>query len=288
TQSGTYVDSLISSIGCDSIVTTNLTVVDRLQTEPIYDVQSPTCFGGNDGSIVVSAVPDGVAPFTYMLDGVGTNANGIFTGLEAGTYQLEVFDRYNCNFPASILIPPPPQLSLVIPEDTSLSFGESLLLSSFTNVIDVNYSWTPAEGLNCTNCPDPIAAPPQSTRYVLRIEDDQGCSTSDSIFIEITKANFLVHTPTAFTPNGDGQNDLFQVIARSPAGIRQIRKFSIFNRWGQEIFRQEGSPAGQNIVSWDGSGKGKAAPQGVYVFVLELELIDDRVLQYSGSISLLR
>ena len=288
TQTGIYVDSLISSIGCDSIVTTDLTVLPRLQTEPVYTVQSPNCFGGSDGSIVITDVPDGYPPFSYILNGVDVNATGIFTDLPADTYQVIVTDKFDCDFPATVVVPPQDPFIVTVPEDTSISFGETLLLSSFSSITNVNYSWTPAEGLSCSDCPDPIASPPSTTEYLLVVTDDKGCTARDSLTVEVTKANFLVHAPTAFTPNGDGQNDIFHVVARSPAGIRQIRKFSVFNRWGRIIYTTDGPAAGQNVVSWNGTSNGKFAPQGVYVFVIEMELIDDRVLQYSGTISLLR
>ena len=288
TQAGTYVDSLISSYGCDSIVTTNLAVVAHPGTQPLIETRPPDCFGEANASIVALNVPQGIAPFTYSLDGALPNSTGIFTDLTAGNYQLEVLDKYGCRFQSDIGIGDPPLLLVTTTEDTTLGFGEVLPISSLSNYSDVTYSWMPEEGLSCTNCPDPLASPANATAYIVTVTNDAGCTARDTLSIRVEKANFLVHTPSGFTPNGDGVNDYFTIIAKTPAAIRQIRQFAVFNRWGRTVYLEAGDANSQQLVNWDGYSSGKPVPEGTYVFVLRLELIDDRELDYSGTVTVLR
>ena len=288
TQAGTYVDSLISSYGCDSIVTINLAVVSHPGTQPQLEITNPDCFGDANASIVTVAIPQGIAPFTYELNGGLSDPSGVFTGLTAGNYQLVVLDKYGCRFQSDIVIEDPPELYVTTTEDTILGFGEVLPISSFSNYSNVNYSWTPEEGLSCSNCPNPLASPANATTYIVEVTSDLGCSARDSLNIQIEKANFLVHTPSAFTPDGDGVNDRFTIIAQTPAAIQQIQQFAVFNRWGRKVYVESGAVNNQQLISWDGYSGSKPAPEGVYVFVLQLQLIDDRRLDFSGTITLLR
>lgn len=290
TRSGVYEDSLISSIGCDSIVTTTLTVVDNPPTSPLVDVIPPSCFGDGDAEIITLDVPEARPPLIYSLDNGPSANSGLFTGLTSGNYLLTVTDRMGCTFSANIGINDPAEYVLNILPDSviSLSFGEGTALEAITNQNAASFIWTPDSGLTCGDCPNPFAIPFETTRYKVFSLNDQGCPASDSILIQVEKADFPVYIPTGFTPNDDGINDAFTIIAKSPGGIRSVQHFSVFNRWGKIVYRQESVSGGTSIVSWDGWGKGSPSPEGVYAFVLKLQLIDNSIQTYSGSITLIR
>ena len=102
---------------------------------------------------------------------------------------------------------------------------------------------------------------------------------SDSFIIRIAESKLEV--PNAFSPNGDGVNDVFKVTHKS------LIKFNayIFNRWGQEMYRW----GLNNIdVGWDGTSKGKQVPEGVYYIVIEAEGADKVVYRKKGDINVLR
>jgi gliding motility-associated-like protein len=89
-----------------------------------------------------------------------------------------------------------------------------------------------------------------------------------------------VYVPTGFTPNDDGLNDVLRVV---PYGIFEFKHFSIYNRWGELVFRTT-DPS----VGWDGLYKGKKQDGGVFVWRAEVVSFDDKLLQLKGTTVLIR
>lgn len=141
-----------------------------------------------------------------------------------------------------------------------------------------SYYWTPSEGLSCVACPNPEAAPDQTTTYYLVYTDVYGCTFTDSVIVYVTPSVFI---PNAFTANGDGVNDVFIPVVRNLSYFQ----IEIFNRWGEMIFKAEGL----NVI-WDGTHNGKKAKEDVYVWKIkyasqiEPEVYREKV----GHVSLLR
>ena len=90
---------------------------------------------------------------------------------------------------------------------------------------------------------------------------------------------FRLFIPDAFTPNGDGLNDIFKP---STIGLKEY-DFEIYNRWGENIYSSNGPEAG-----WNGSFKGNSAPQGVYVYLLKVVDIKGNSRTYNGKVVLIR
>lgn len=285
TQAGVYVDSLISSIGCDSIITR--TVVSLPQPSPAIPLEAvpPSCWGDADAQIVVSANPGGIPPFQYSLDGGMFGTASLFTGLTAGNYQVEATDRYGCRFEAQVLIENPPPLTLEVPADTTLIFGQLLPARLTASNTDVSFVVSPDTALSCNTCPEFVIRPARTTAYQVLATTASGCAVSDSFVVSVEGSQFELYIPTAFTPNGDGINELFEIITEYPGAIIQLEQFSVFNRWGNVVHESTEIQAGNpTILSWDGS----ALPEGVYLYVLRLLMLDQRVQVYSGSITILR
>ncbi|WP_181358341.1 gliding motility-associated C-terminal domain-containing protein [Taibaiella chishuiensis] len=86
--------------------------------------------------------------------------------------------------------------------------------------------------------------------------------------------------PNAFTPNGDGRNDIFQI---SNFSNEKLIDFRIFNRWGTILFRSTDPKNG-----WDGTYKGQEQPMGVYGYLICIGYPDGKVETYKGTVTLLR
>ncbi|MFN0030852.1 MAG: gliding motility-associated C-terminal domain-containing protein, partial [Flavobacteriales bacterium] len=99
----------------------------------------------------------------------------------------------------------------------------------FGNAFGLDYFWTPATGLSCTDCPYPVASPSAPTYYSLWVTDGQGCVAVDSVLV---KPYFPLWVPNTITPNGDGINDVFMPISENIEGY----SLKIFDRWGLKIF----------------------------------------------------
>lgn len=102
---------------------------------------------------------------------------------------------------------------------------------------------------------------------------------SDSFIIRITES--LLEVPNAFSPNGDGMNDIFKVKHKS------LKRFSacVVNRWGQELYRWNLANIDEG---WDGTAHGKPVKEGVYFIIVEAEGADGVIYNHKGDINLLR
>jgi gliding motility-associated-like protein len=147
----------------------------------------------------------------------------------------------------------------------------------------VSYQWFPTTALNDPLIKNPVGiygADMDSIRYRVFVLDSLGCIDSAFVKVTVFKTPPYVFVPTAFTPNNDGLNDIVAPIA---VGVKQINTFSVFNRWGQLVFKTS-----VNGQGWDGRIKG--VPQGTNVFVWMVSAVDyqDKPLFLKGTVTLIR
>ena len=153
----------------------------------------------------------------------------------------------------------------VLPEQDSalvIALGEGAVIETPNDF--VTYQWTPfdADVLSC-NCADPTASPDTSTTFLLVVKDGNGCRDS-ALYRVFVCDQKLIQFPNAFSPNGDGANDLLRVVPHEGADV--ILMFRVYDRWGQKLYEGSGANA-----QWDGRIGDKLAPSDVYVWVLEYE-----------------
>jgi gliding motility-associated-like protein len=142
------------------------------------------------------------------------------------------------------------------------------------------YRWSPVSGLDLPNSPSPVSTTDTTITYVVTGVNQFGCIAVDSVTVQVTstgKVSFEV--PNAFTPNSDGHNDCFRV--RSWGGA-QIEEFSVFNRWGQQVFSSNNATA-----CWDGRYNGEPQPSGAYVYVIKAKTYCGNIKR-TGTVMLIR
>lgn len=174
------------------------------------------------------------------------------------TYIVTVTDTNDCSQTVSsdvFVFQPPPSIE----RDTVLRIGDSgsagLDIGPF-----YTYSWSPDIYLECDTCPVTVFTPLESTEYTLTIEDVQGCFSEDSYFYFDILPVASVDVPQAFSPNGDGINDVLFV---NGWGIDELLSFRIYNRWGEMVYE------GSNInEGWDGHYKGALQNPDSYAYVV--------------------
>ena len=239
-----------------------------------------SCYGYSDGSVVLTVTPAG--QYTYAWS--NSETTGSITGLQPGTYNVTVTDTNGCVGTAGpfVITTPSADTLMVTPLDTNITLGDTVQLNStLTGAYPgATYTWTPSTGLSCTNCPDPVLIPVDTfvDTYKLIITYNNGCLASDSAIVKAT-ADDVTGLPTAFTPNGDGKNDVFVIRA---IGVKDF-KMNIYNRWGEQVF----STTDIN-VGWDGNYKGSPQPSEAYTYFFTLGYLDGKVITHEGSFMLLR
>jgi gliding motility-associated-like protein len=146
-----------------------------------------------------------------------------------------------------------------------------------------SYLWSPATDLSCTTCANPIATPTTSTTYCVLVTTGS-CVDSSCVRVDVEKpcpTNRDLAVPNAFSPNGDGANDIFSM----PGWEDCISNFRIviFDRWGEKVFESADA-----AFTWDGTYKGERMNPGVVVYFIQATLFNGEEVQKKGNISLLQ
>lgn len=142
-----------------------------------------------------------------------------------------------------------------------------------------NVVWTPSTYLNDATSYTPVFKGPADQLYLISITTESGCLTVDTLQVKAIES-VEIYVPTAFTPNNDGLNDNLRPILR---GVKELRYFRIYNRWGQVLYDTR-----SDMPGWNGMLKG--IPQGtqVVVWVAEGVGVDGRVYRRKGYSTLVR
>lgn len=96
-----------------------------------------------------------------------------------------------------------------------------------------------------------------------------------------------IFIPNAFSPNFDGVNDTFQVF-KDPAAAAHIKAYTIFDRWGGVVYQRKDLNFGPDAAWWDGKIDGKPAAAGVFVYRIDVELVNGKITTYHGDVSIIR
>lgn len=232
----------------------------------------------------LSGSHDGIS-FTWSPAGSMLNANTLTPVAyppRTTEYVLSSFDNRGCPKPGrdTVLVTVMPKINPSAGNDTLVVVGQPVQLNAEGGV---RYEWIPATGLNNAFIKNPVgtyAAEIDSIRYTVLVYDNIDCVDSAFVKVTVFKTNPYVFVPTGFTPNGDGRNDVIKPIA---VGVKQIRYFAIYNRWGQLLFRTS-----INGHGWDGTIAG--TPQGSNVYVWMVSAIDylDKPIFLKGTTTLIR
>lgn len=287
---GAYVDSLISSLGCDSIVTLRLSVVPDpgLALEAVVDTAS--CFGAADGQVQLLGVEPAFPPFQVSIGGqpqAGLPAT--LGGLPAGGYAVRVVDRFGCEVSDTLLVSEPEAFFVELLGDTAVKLGEEVVLEAIPSLPLAESSW---EGFTDYECLSPeclrISLLPFADgmfRFAGSLAD--GCEVVDSIWVRVEEVR-QVYLPTAFSPNDDGRNDRFVPAVVSP-NVQSIGLMQVFDRWGGTVFEERDFlPQPGDAAGWDGTSRGEPLPAGVYTYRAEVIFVDGKAISYAGFVHLIR
>lgn len=274
--------SLTVTDGNDCTETADVTV----DAYPAYTfdlgTDSVSCFGLSDGSILVDS-PD--STLLYALNDGPFVQTSLFENLEAADYEVVAEDIYGCQDTLMAAVLEPPLLLVDLPADTTILLGVSLPLNiGFSGLSPVSWIWSDTSYLSCYTCPDPIAQIPlQTVRYVLTIIDENGCVASDDMLLTVDQV-VGVYIPNVI--GGGGENSRFQ-LSFGPA-VQKVNLLRIYDRWGSLLHDVQNVLPGDSQISWDGRHRGAMVNPGVYVWMIELELVDGKVVQKKGDLTVLR
>jgi len=168
--------------------------------------------------------------------------------------------------------------------DQKLVEGSIAQLQATGNLIE-KYSWDADPTLSCTECAEPSASMSVTTTYAVHVASDFGCTASDTVTIHIYCDQSQIFVPNTFTPNGDGQNDVFYPRG---VGVKIVKSFRIYNRWGELLFERSNIHLNDASQAWDGAYHGNAARPDVYVYILESFCETGEPINIKGDVTVIR
>ena len=286
-KSGSYSLNVLDANGCKA--NQNFTITSPEPIQMTYNSTNLVCYGNESGSININQVSGGTTPYKFSIDGTNFGSNKVYTNLEAGSYSLYVRDLNGCTYTSpSITLTQPSQIQVVLSATKqTIELGDTTILNAsiLGRPNNLTFSWSPKDSLSCTTCERNILAyPSHTTSYRLTVESDKGCEAHNDITIVVNK-NRSVYIPTGFTPNNDGINDAFMVY--SAKGIKNIKTFRVFDRWGELLFENNNSKPNEPTSGWGGFFKNKAMIPDVYVYLIEIEFVDGFNQIYKGTVNLI-
>ena len=163
--------------------------------------------------------------------------------------------------------------------DTVIVKGEAIKLNAQGGI---KYSWFPPDNLSSTSINDPTGYFLDTGHYSygVHVTSAYGCSGDANVRIRVVDHAFFV-MPTAFSPNGDGLNDLFRPIS---VGASDLKYFRVFNRFGETVYYSTSLDGD----GWDGRYKGALAEMGTYFWELEYTDLAGKQVRMKGDVTLLR
>jgi gliding motility-associated-like protein len=282
--SGIYSVTATDSNGCIGIDTLTLNAPPAIDYD--LQVEASSCFDIQDGTIAFVELMGGIGPFLYTLNDLPFQSEPLFSNLVPDTYQAKVQDANGCELVLETVIPSPPVLSVDLGPDQLITLGERITLRAQNNLASIStISWVAADSLSCLDCLNPIITPIQEGIYQVTLTDENGCKATDEVLIRILPDR-SVYIPNAFSPNGDGRNDFFNIFVGN--SVQEVEMLSVYNRWGGLVFQSRDIEP--NVVSdgWNGQIGGQLAPVGVYAYVAQVKFIDGREEVLMGEVNLIR
>jgi gliding motility-associated-like protein len=268
--------------GCKGIAIKNMTI----NPQPGIKINSPDSVCQNKPFNLTSTAT-GTAPIVsyQWTPTLGlSNPTGASTSATATTvaqYSLNITDANGCKSSTTsstyIQFPPMP-----LQWDSTVIIGQTIPINGYAGS-NMSYTWTPPLDLNCLYCVNPVSSTTVNTVYTVTVADNLGCFSRVNTYTIYVRPESTIDVPTAFTPNGDGKNDIIYV---DGWGIKKLTYFRIFNRWGQLLFETNDIKVG-----WDGTYNGVPQNMETYVYQVSGESYlegKNKVLLKTGTFKLIR
>ena len=279
---GTYVVTISDGNGCTSEEQVALTAPEQINGT--FSIEEPSCYGENDGRILVDTVLGGTAPYVYAINGTSFTSFDQFNNLLSDTYEVTIQDANGCEWSEEISVDQPSELIVDLGDDIELLMGDSVQLEPIANITQAaidTFFWQRSEITEY----EPWVKPIETTDYSIFMIDEFGCVASDDILVRVKKER-LVYIPNTFSPNGDDVNDYFNIYVGT--GVKVVKSFRVYTRWGEVMFSRSNFVPAFEQEGWDGKFRDEMMNPAVFVYMAEVEFIDGRVEVYQGDVTLTR
>ncbi|NRB63652.1 MAG: gliding motility-associated C-terminal domain-containing protein [Saprospiraceae bacterium] len=300
-QPGTYVvEAFDPRTECTQIDSVTITQYDNAPDSLELRINDVVCYGERNGLIQVLGVTGGEQPLLYSLNERPFSSGRQFANLEAGAYNLIVQDARGCELRQRILVQPRNDVFVDLGPDQYIQQGDRVRLRALTSIPDGQVRelrWTRPDTLSCDTCIIQNLLPLETMNLQAIAVDTNGCRGQDNVNIFVDKRK-RVYIPTAFSPDGDGLNDVIMIYAARD--VQRVRSWRIFDRWGELVWEKQDFPPNDPTFGWDGQWRNALQQKRkqedrfilmnaqVYVYYAEIEFIDGDVVLFKGDFTLMK
>ncbi|MFT4566069.1 MAG: gliding motility-associated-like protein, partial [Saprospiraceae bacterium] len=277
TASGQYLDTLSSNLGCDSIVTLDLTVAPELAI--IIENIIGSCEGVANGAFIIRDISGATPPFAVSgLPDISTIDMLPFTvtGLNPQTYSIDIADANGCTATIDVVITEDRNSAVTINATTIDPTGLYELSLEVNGTIG-SIAWDNIPGLSCYECIDPMADILERTTFRVVVTDVDGCISMAEITLDVNGIG-NIYVPNIFNPESRIGNHRFFIQGEDDS--EAIYDLQIYDRWGSLIFGTIGATLSDPDFGWDGTMGGRRLNADVYIY-------SGRVYDVNGSVQLI-
>jgi gliding motility-associated-like protein len=288
---GTYQLALIDTVSkCNGSTSFTLPNLEDRPNQSNIAIKQPDCDAKNGGSVSFLTISGGKPPYKYALDNEEKYLDiPQFNNLTAGDHSIFIKDAKGCKAEKIVSINQPQPISIDLGKDKFIQYGDVAQLTVTTNLPDSlikSIFWTDKLPKSCPDCLQPSIKPTETGSYSVLMTTKQGCRATARITVYV-KREFPVYFPNIFSPDGNGENDIFTLHAGKT--VTKIKRFQVFNRWGELVHQATNfQPADSVNAGWDGTLNGKALNPAVFIYVAEIEFLDGSVEVMRGDVLLVR
>ena len=292
-SAGVYTITVTDNCGCSDTAEYSLIASEPIVAD-LIDPEMPECFGGST-CIGVNSVSGGVGNnYTYSINFGERLPIDECVEVIAGNYTILVFDAAGCSEEFSITVDQPAMIEVDLGPDITLNLGDTstvIAADIIANNPIATIDWISSSDFLCqgADCSSILVNTNTFASYEVVVTDVNGCSGQDRIEVSIS-AQRNVYAPNTFNPNDLPPNNKFMLLTGD--GAERLEFLRIFDRWGNLVYEVEGLDHPTNIDDgWNGrrnNTSGDLLEQGVYVYVAQIRFVDDKLINYTGDITLLR
>ena len=258
-------------------------IIREVNAEPVIgaDISNQVCFSDN-GSIHLS-ISGANGPYLTKLNNGAYNAVLRYDDLAPSAYTISIQDKNVCSWDTIFTVQPYPKGPVTLAVDTVNPVCTELNSGSVT--IDVRGDQSPywLRFNNSTYAGGSTIDHLSYGNYSLPVVNRDGCvvdSVQVSLHLDLKPECNTIYLPSAFSPNGNGVNDLFRVIHAPYLTQIQLR---VYNRFGELLFTSSDQRPG-----WDGTFHGLAQPTGTYVWAVGYTNLNNERKTVGGTVELVR
>jgi gliding motility-associated-like protein len=277
TATQTFTITMIAYSGKQCFESIKQTITVKPSPAVVFYIVPPICLNAGPTKITQAKETLGV-PGSYQFSGPGITPDGVFDPIVAGlgthtiTYTFSGQNSCTESLTREIIVFPSPVITLE--KEIFVLIGGQRKLTASSTGNGLTYKWSPSTGLDRDDIPNPTVTGDDDRVYTLTITNDQGCSSSQTVKLNILR---VVEPFNAFSPNGDNTNDTW--------GIKYIDSYpdvevEIFNRFGQRVFYSKGYK-----VPFNGNFNNEPLPVGVYYYIINPNIGTKKV---TGSLTIIR